>query len=95
MSSEVIELMQAMIRNECVNTGLPEGGHEHRTVTTLQEFFGLPGKVFEPYPGRQSVVYRVKGTDPSAPSLAFVPHLDVVPADASGWSPGSFRGQHC
>lgn len=72
MSSEVVELLRTMIRDECVNTGLPESGHEHRSVATLHEFFGVEGHVFEPAPGRQSLVYRVAGTDPEAPSLAMV-----------------------
>lgn len=90
MSSEVVELLRTMIRNECVNTGLPESGHEHRSVATLQEFFGVEGHVFEPAPGRQSLVYRVAGTDPEAPSLAMVPHLDVVPAEPEGWTHDPF-----
>ena len=93
MSSEVVELVQAMIRNACVNTGLPDSGHEHRSVATLQEFFGVQGEVFEPAPGRQSLVYRVAGTDPEAPSLALVPHIDVVPADPEGWTQDPFGGE--
>ncbi len=43
MSSEVVELLRTMIRNACVNTGLPESGQEHRSVTTLQNYFGVEG----------------------------------------------------
>jgi acetylornithine deacetylase/succinyl-diaminopimelate desuccinylase-like protein len=85
MSSEVINLLQRLIQNACVNTGSPDSGHEHRSVATLQEFFGARGEIFEPAPGRQSVVYRVPGTDSEAPSLVLVPHLDVVPVDPDGW----------
>jgi len=35
------------------------------------------------------VVYRVPGTEPGASTLALVPHLDVVPANPTGWSTGS------
>ena len=31
-SEEVIELLQTLIRNECVNDGTPDGGHEARSV---------------------------------------------------------------
>ena len=86
MPSESVELLQSLIRNECVNTHSPESGNEHRSVATLVDFFGRSGEVVEPAPGRQSLVFRVPGTDPSAPSLALVPHLDVVPADPGGWS---------
>lgn len=84
MSPE-IELLQSLIRNACVNDGTVASGQEHRSVDTLQRFFGVEGTVFEPAPGRQSVVYRIPGTNPKAPSLALVPHLDVVPADPEGW----------
>lgn len=92
MSSEVINLLQTMIRNECVNDGTKESGHEHRSVATLREFFGVDGEIFEPAPGRQSLIYRIEGTDPDAPSLGLVPHLDVVPVDPSGWTQSPFGG---
>ncbi|MEX1126361.1 MAG: M20/M25/M40 family metallo-hydrolase, partial [Acidimicrobiia bacterium] len=60
---------------------------------TLAEYLGVDGEVFEPAPGRQSVVYRVPGTDPDAPSLALVPHLDVVPVDRAGWSVDPFAAE--
>ncbi len=91
--SEVVELMQRMIRNRCVNDGTPGSGQEERSVATLVEFFGVPGHVFEPEPGRQSLVYRVEGSDPAAPSIAFAPHLDVVPVDADGWSVDPFAAE--
>jgi len=90
MSDRVIELLQELIRNECVNDGKAASGFEERSVKTLAGFFGVEGHVFEPSPGRQSLVYRVNGTDSSAPSLALVPHLDVVPASAADWSVDPF-----
>lgn len=83
---EVIELLQALIRNACVNDGTPDGGHEHRSVATLQDYFGQDGTIVEPHPGRQNVVYRVPGTTPGAPALLLLPHLDVVPASGDGWT---------
>ena len=88
--SEVVELLQQLIRNQCVNDGTVESGNEHRSVETLQGYFGVEGEVFEPAPGRQSLVYRISGTDPDAPSLALVPHTDVVPVDPSGWTQDPF-----
>lgn len=85
-----VELMQEMIRNACVNTGAPDSGHEHRNVQTLVDYFGVSGEIFEPNPGRQSLVYRIEGSDPAAPALALVPHLDVVAADPKGWSVDPF-----
>ena len=90
MTGEAVQLLQQLIRNACVNDGTPESGQEHRSVETLREFFGVGGEVFEPIPGRQSLIYRIEGFDPDAPSLALVPHLDVVPVQESGWSQDPF-----
>jgi acetylornithine deacetylase/succinyl-diaminopimelate desuccinylase-like protein len=90
MSREAIPLLQQLIRNECVNDGSDESGHEYRSVRTLQDFFGVDGEVFEVVPGRQTLIYRVEGTDPEAPTLALAPHLDVVPVEPSGWSQDPF-----
>ena len=81
-----------MIRNRCVNDGTTGSGDEHKSVATLLDFFGVEGEIFEPAPGRQSLIYRIEGSDPSAPSLALVPHIDVVPVDESGWSQDPFGG---
>lgn len=93
MSKEAVELLQRLIRNACVNDGTPESGHEHRSVATLQEFFGAEGEIFEPVPGRQSLIYRVEGSDPNAPSLGLSPHLDVVPVDEDGWTKDPFGAE--
>jgi acetylornithine deacetylase/succinyl-diaminopimelate desuccinylase-like protein len=93
MTSQVVELLQQLIRNQCVNFHTVDSGHEYRSVATLQDFFGVEGTVVEPAPGRQSLVFRIKGTDPEAPSLALLPHIDVVPADPSGWSVDPFAAE--
>jgi len=89
---EVVELLQALIRNGCVNDGSPDSGHEVRSVDTLAAYFGVGGEVVEPHPGRQSVVYRVPGHMPGAPTLIMLPHLDVVPVSPDGWSCDPFGG---
>jgi len=93
MSHDAVDLLQSLIRNRCVNDGTPESGFEVRSVGTLVEYLGVQGEVFEPMPGRQSLVYRIPGSDPEAPSLALVPHLDVVPVDAAGWSVDPFAAE--
>jgi acetylornithine deacetylase/succinyl-diaminopimelate desuccinylase-like protein len=92
-TDDVVALTQALIRNACVNDGTPDGGQEHRSVTTLADYFGRSGEIIEPHPGRQSVVYRVPGTVEGAPSLTLLPHLDVVPVTPSGWSRDPFGGE--
>lgn len=93
MSPSPVELLQELIRNECVNDGSPESGGEVRSVATLIDYLGVEGEIVEPAPGRQSLVYRIQGSDPQAPSLALVPHLDVVPVDPNGWSVDPFAAQ--
>ncbi|MGH8873402.1 MAG: M20/M25/M40 family metallo-hydrolase [Acidimicrobiia bacterium] len=88
-----VDLLRQLIRNQCVNDGSADSGQEVRSVRTLLDFLGVEGEVFEPEPGRQSLVYRVPGYDPDAPSLALVPHLDVVPVDPEGWSVDPFAAE--
>ncbi|MCP3998676.1 MAG: M20/M25/M40 family metallo-hydrolase [bacterium] len=93
MSTETIELLQQFIRNECVNDGTPDSGHEYRSVDTIADYFGSAGTVVEPHPGRQSVVYRVPGTEQGAPALILLPHLDVVPATERSWDHDPFGAE--
>ncbi|HKH88891.1 MAG TPA: peptidase M20 family protein, partial [Acidimicrobiales bacterium] len=93
---EVVDLIQRMIRNECVNDGTPESGHERRNVDLLQSELGGSGvdfEVFEPTPGRASLVGRIEGSDSSAPSLCWLGHTDVVPANPDTWSRDPFGGE--
>ena len=66
MSPGPVELLQELIRNQCVNDGSPESGNEARSVATLVDFLGVGGEIVEPSPGRQSLVYRIQGHDPAA-----------------------------
>jgi acetylornithine deacetylase/succinyl-diaminopimelate desuccinylase-like protein len=92
-NTAVVPLLQELIRNRCVNDGTRASGDEYRSVGTLAEFFGEPGVVVEPVPGRQSVVYRVPGENPEAATLLLLPHLDVVPVNLSGWSVDPFAAE--
>ncbi|QRY41611.1 M20/M25/M40 family metallo-hydrolase [Microbacterium hominis] len=93
LGRQTVDLLQHLIRGAAVNDGTPDGGGEHRQVETLSRFFegsGLEGVTVEPHPGRTSLVIRIEGTDPAAPSLALVGHTDVVPVEAAGWSRDPF-----
>ncbi|MFQ5948142.1 MAG: M20/M25/M40 family metallo-hydrolase [Acidimicrobiia bacterium] len=92
-AGELSELLVALIRNQCVNDGSAGSGGESRSVETLAAYFGEPGLVFEPHPGRQSVVYRVPGSRPGAPRLMLMGHLDVVPVTPEGWAHDPFEGE--
>src|SRR5690606_6755722 len=54
---------------------------------------GLETTIYEPHPGRSSLVARIEGTDPSRPPLLVQGHLDVVPADAADWTHHPFSGE--
>jgi len=94
-TAETVELLQAMIRNACVNDGTPASGQEVRSADVLQTYLeggGLDVESFEPTPGRRSVVARIEGSDPSAPTLLLMGHTDVVPVSPAGWRRDPFGG---
>jgi acetylornithine deacetylase/succinyl-diaminopimelate desuccinylase-like protein len=47
----------------------------------------------EPLPGRSSLVARIEGRRADAPSLAFLGHTDVVPANGEDWRHDPFGGE--
>ena len=99
LTGETVELLQAMIRNACVNDGSPESGDESRNADLLTEFLhddsanGLDLARFEALPGRASVVARIEGSDPTAPTLCLMGHTDVVPVSPDGWTHDPFGGE--
>jgi len=92
---EAVDLLQQLIRNRCVNDGTVESGNELRSVELLQQYLGTSGidvERFEPQPGRASLVARIEGSDPDAPTLMLMGHTDVVPVNEDGWSRDPFSG---
>jgi acetylornithine deacetylase/succinyl-diaminopimelate desuccinylase-like protein len=95
-TGEVTELLQQLIRNACVNDGTPTSGHEERSASVLDAYLagaGLDIERFEPLPGRASLVARIEGRDPDAPTLCFMGHTDVVPVTPSHWTREPFGGE--
>src|SRR3989454_9468030 len=93
---EVTDLLQQLIRNACVNDGHPESGQEQRSVDLLQSYLEGTGAGLQRYesaPGRASLVARIEGTDPKAPSLLLMGHTDVVPVNADRWRRDPFAGE--
>ena len=96
LTNETVELLQTLIRNRCVNDGSAESGQEVRNADVLQQVIegaGVDVERFDAAPGRTSIVARIEGSDPAAPSLCLMGHTDVVPANESGWREDPFGGE--
>jgi acetylornithine deacetylase/succinyl-diaminopimelate desuccinylase-like protein len=95
-TEEATDLLQHLIRNQCVNDGSVASGHEQRSVDLLTSYFdgsGVDLQTYEPEPGRTSLVAKIEGYDPEAPSLTWLGHTDVVPATAEDWRHDPFGGE--
>lgn len=95
LTAQTTELLQVMIRNECVNDGTVESGEEIRNSDLLETYLegaGLDVEHYDAAEGRRSVVARIEGSDPEAPSLCLMGHTDVVPVSPSGWTQDPFSG---
>jgi acetylornithine deacetylase/succinyl-diaminopimelate desuccinylase-like protein len=93
---ETTELLQELIRNQCVNDGQVSSGDEVRSVDTIAAYLGETGldlQRYEPQPGRTSLVARIEGSDPDAPSLLLMGHTDVVPVNPDGWTRDPFGAE--
>ena len=96
IANESVDLLSQLIRNECVNDGTPESGFESRSVDLLAQYLGDTGLDLERYvaqPGRENLVARIEGSDPTAPTLLLMGHTDVVPANPDGWRRDPFGGE--
>jgi acetylornithine deacetylase/succinyl-diaminopimelate desuccinylase-like protein len=94
---ECLALLRELIRLPTVNRGLGSetDGHERPAAECLAEYLrkvGVEPKLYEPEPGRTSVVARIRGTG-EKPPLLLNAHLDVVEADASAWAHAPFGGE--
>jgi acetylornithine deacetylase/succinyl-diaminopimelate desuccinylase-like protein len=95
-TADAVDLLRHLVRNACVNDGTPESGHETASVDVLAQYLGDSGldlERYEPRPGRESLVARIEGSDPSAPTLLLMGHTDVVPANPDGWRRDPFGGE--
>jgi acetylornithine deacetylase/succinyl-diaminopimelate desuccinylase-like protein len=89
--AELVELLRALIRIRSVN---PPGDEilAARYVEQVLSAEGLRPTVVEPFPGRGSIVARVRGDETGGDPLLLLSHLDVVPAEPAGWSHDPFGG---
>lgn len=83
-----------LIRIPSVNPPAPAGPEldaARRIAGWLAES-GLTPTVYEPVPGRGSVVARLRGDGTGGDPLLLLSHLDVVPAPADRWTHDPFGG---
>ncbi len=95
-AGEATDLLQHLIRNRCVNDGTAASGQEQRSADLLRTYLegsGVDIECYEPVPGRTSLVAKLHGSDPDAPSLTLLGHTDVVPANADDWRHDPFAGE--
>ena len=98
LTGQTVELLQQLIRNQCVNDGSVASGQEVRTSDVLRTYLegsGLDVEVYQPdhAPGRTSLVARIEGSDPAAPTLCLMGHTDVVPVTPAHWTRDPFGGE--
>ena len=98
LTGQTVELLQQLIRNQCVNDGSVASGQEVRTSDVLRTYLegsGLDIEVYQPdhAPGRTSLVARIEGSDPAAPTLCLMGHTDVVPVTPAHWTRDPFGGE--
>lgn len=96
LEATTVELLKTLIRNACVNDLTPDSGQEVRNAETLEDFFegtGVEIRRFEPHPGRVSVAFTVRGSDPDAEPLTLLGHTDVVPVDEDKWTTDPFGAE--
>ncbi|HKB29025.1 MAG TPA: M20/M25/M40 family metallo-hydrolase, partial [Candidatus Limnocylindrales bacterium] len=88
----LIEAFRDLIRIPSVNPPDPPGAElavAHYLRDALGDL-GIPAQVFEPVPGRGSVVARLRGDGTGGPPLLLLSHLDVVPAPPDRWTHDPF-----
>lgn len=93
LQEEVLEVTRTLIRFDTSNApeaalGRPPGD-ETGPASYLRDLLagaGVDCELVARDPRRANLVARIPGSDPTARSLAFVGHLDVVPADPRDWT---------
>jgi acetylornithine deacetylase/succinyl-diaminopimelate desuccinylase-like protein len=88
---ELVGLLVDLVRIRSVN---PPGDEilAARYLETALRAEGLEPTVVEPFPGRGSIICRLRGDGSGGDPLLLLSHLDVVPADPAGWSHEPFSG---
>ncbi|MQA84078.1 MAG: M20/M25/M40 family metallo-hydrolase [Streptosporangiales bacterium] len=93
---EVVSICSGLVALDTTNFGDAESRGEREAaeyVAALLADARLEPQVLESADRRANVVCQVPGSDPDAAGLLVHGHLDVVPADAAGWTVPPFSGE--
>ncbi|MCT9093203.1 M20/M25/M40 family metallo-hydrolase [Streptomyces sp. ASQP_92] len=91
-TSHVVQYCSDLIRMDTTVGRRPEREAAEYVAARLADV-GLEPLLLEGSPGRTNVVARVAGREQDLPPLLIHCHLDVVPADPTGWSVHPFSGE--
>ena len=91
----VVRTLVALIRIPSVNPPDPPGPELEaaRAIAGWLAESGVRSTVYEPVPGRGSVVARLRGDGTGGEPLLLLSHLDVVPAPVDRWTRDPFGGE--
>ena len=90
LEREVLDLFTALLRVDTTNPP----GNETACALVLKDYLadnGIDSSLVGELPARQNLVACLDGARPG-PTLTYMGHLDVVPADAAEWSVPPFGG---
>ena len=97
IASEVVEIVQDLIRIDTSNYGDDSGPGEALAAEYVEAKLKEVGIDCERYETtgakRQGVYARIEGSDSSRPALLLHGHLDVVPAQAKDWTYDPFAAE--
>ena len=90
----LVASLQALVRIPSINPPDPAGPEldAARLIAAELADAGLKPEVYEPAPGRGSVVARLHGDGTGGEPLLLLSHLDVVPAPPDRWTHDPFGG---
>lgn len=98
LEEETLALLQALIRNACVNHGDREC-QEIKSIQTLAAFLDKHGLTYQIHhppdrPNRPSLIAEYRGSGGDGPRVMLGPgHVDVVPVNEKAWQVAPFEGR--
>ena len=92
--ARLVQTLGDLIRIPSVNPPVPAGPEldAARLIGAWLAEVGIPSTIYEPVPGRGSVVARLYGDGTGGDPLLLLSHLDVVPAPPDRWTQDPFGG---